>query len=439
MREYLDLIMVIALILCLLGGYPVAWTLGGIATLFGIVGFGFDFFMFLPLRIWGRMTNFTLVAVPLFVFMGVVMERSGLAEDLLETMGDLFGKIRGGLAISIVLVGAVLGASTGIVGATVVTMGVISLPVMLKSGYKAEMATGVISASGTLGQIIPPSIILVILGDIMGVSIGELFAGALFPGLVLVGCYITYIVIYSYTRPDSVPATSSDAVNWESSRKMLIRIASALLPPAFLIFAVLGSILFGVASPTEAASVGAFGAMILALVKRKMTWGILKDTMVTTTRLCSMIFIILLAATSFGLVFRGLGGDKMVMAFFHGIIGGKWAVLATIMFVLFILGFVLDIIEITFIVIPMLTPIFQEMGFNTLWMAVLIAVNFQTSFLTPPLGFSLFYLKGVSPDNVTTGEIYRGVVPYVALQLVGLAIIIFIPSIVTWLPSVVFN
>ena len=280
MKEYLDLIMVIALILCLLGGYPVAWTLGGIATLFGIVGFGFDFFMFLPLRIWGRMTNFTLVAVPLFVFMGVVLERSGLAEDLLETMGDLFGKIRGGLAISIVLVGAVLGASTGIVGATVVTMGVISLPVMLKSGYKAEMATGVISASGTLGQIIPPSIILVILGDIMGVSIGELFAGALFPGLVLVGCYIIYIVIYSYTRPDSVPATSSDAVNWESSRKMLIRVASVLLPPAFLIFAVLGSILFGVASPTEAASVGAFGAMILALVKRKMTWGILKDTMV---------------------------------------------------------------------------------------------------------------------------------------------------------------
>ncbi|MBN1104808.1 MAG: TRAP transporter large permease subunit [Deltaproteobacteria bacterium] len=438
MKEYLDLLMVLALILCLLGGYPVAWTLGGVATIFGIIGFGFDFFMFLPLRLWGRMTNFTLVAVPLFVYMGVVLERSGLAEDLLKTMGDLFGRLRGGLAISIVMVGAVLGASTGVVGATVVTMGVISLPVMLRSGYSAPAATGVISASGTLGQIIPPSIILVILGDIMGVSVGELFAGALIPGFVLVGCYIAYIVIYGYFRPEHVPA----AVVGERAKlgkSGVLRVIGVLLPPALLVLAVLGSILGGIASPTEAAGVGAFGALLLALAKRKLTWAVLKESMVTTTRLSSMVFIILLAATSFGLVFRGLGGEQMVKDFFQGIGGGEYVTLAVVMLVLFVLGFVLDVIEITFIVIPMLTPVFEDMGFNMLWMAVLIAVNFQTSFLTPPMGFSLFYLRGVSPPDVTTSHIYRGVVPYVALQLVGLAIVILFPSTVTWLPSVVFK
>lgn len=439
MKEYLDLIMVLALILTLIAGFPVAWTLGGVATIFGFIGFGFDFFMFLPLRLWGRMTNFTLVAVPLFVFMGVVLERSGLAEDLLKTMGDLFGRIRGGLAVSIVLVGAVLGASTGIVGATVVTMGVISLPVMLRSGYSAEMATGVISASGTLGQIIPPSIILVLLGDIMGVSVGELFAGALFPGLVLVGCYIVYILIYGLLRPASVPSAASRAGDGTPLRSSLNRIIGVLLPPAFLIVAVLGSILFGIASPTEAAGVGALGALLLAAAKRKLSWQVVQESMITTTRLCSMIFMILLAATAFGLVFRGLGGDHLVQSFFQGMGGGKWGVLVVVMIVLFLLGFVLDVIEITFIVIPLLTPVFEHMGFDMLWIAVLIAVNFQTSFLTPPMGFSLFYLKGVSPPEVSTGQIYRGVIPYVALQLVGLAIITLMPSAVTWLPGVVFK
>ncbi|MBN2032270.1 MAG: TRAP transporter large permease subunit [Deltaproteobacteria bacterium] len=431
--------MVIALILCLMAGFPVAWTLGGVATLFGLVGFGFDFFMFLPLRLWGRMTNFTLVAVPLFVFMGVVLERSGLAEDLLKTMGDLFGRIRGGLAISIVLVGAVLGATTGIVGATVVTMGIISLPVMLRAGYSAEMATGVISASGTLGQIIPPSIILVILGDIMGVSVGELFAGSLLPGLVLVGCYILYILIYGFYRPKSVPSAALHLEVRLRGMNALYRFAGVLLPPAFLIVAVLGSILFGIASPTEAAGVGALGALLLAVAKRKLSWSTAKESMITTTRLCSMIFIILLAATAFGLVFRGLGGDDMVKGFFQGMGGGKWGVLVVVMIILFLLGFVLDVIEITFIVIPLLTPVFEHMGFDMLWIAVLIAVNFQTSFLTPPMGFSLFYLKGVSPPEVRTGQIYRGIIPFVALQLVGLAVVIFIPSSVTWLPAVVFR
>ncbi len=436
--EYLDLLMILALIICLLAGYPVVWTLGGVAAIFGLIGFGFDFFLFLPLRIWGRMTNFTLVAVPLFVFMGVVLERSGLAEDLLKTMGVLFGRIRGGLAISIILVGAVLGASTGIVGATVVTMGVISLPVMLQSGYRPEMATGVISASGTLGQIIPPSIILVLLGDIMGVSVGELFAGAFFPGLVLVGCYIAYIFFYGLVKPKGVPPISRESEGikgWELAKKLV----AVLIPPAALIIAVLGSILLGIASPTEAAGVGAFGALLLALLKRKLTFSVLRESMITTTRLASMVFMILLGATAFGLVFRGLGGEEMVRSFFLGMGGGKWMVLAIIMAVLFVLGFVLDVIEITFIVIPILTPIIAELGFDLLWVTILIAVNFQTSFLTPPLGFSLFYLKGVSPPSVSTGHIYRGVVPYVAIQLISLAIVVFIPPIVTWLPRVVFQ
>jgi len=438
MKEYLDLLMILALVLCLLGGYPVAWTLGGVATIFGVIGFGFDFFMFLPMRLWGRMTNFTLVAVPLFVYMGVILERSGLAEDLLKTMGDLFGRLRGGLAVSIVLVGAVLGASTGVVGATVVTMGIISLPVMLRSGFSAPAATGVISASGTLGQIIPPSIILVLLGDIMGVSVGELFAGALVPGFILVGCYIIYIVIYGYFRPEHMPAALVEK-SAGFGKDELLKIVGVLLPPVFLVLAVLGSILFGVASPTEAAGVGAFGAILLALMKRKLSLALLKESMVTTTRLSSMIFIILLAATSFGLVFRGLKGDQMVQAFFQGIGGGEYVTLAVVMLVLFVLGFFLDVIEITFIVIPILTPVFESMGFNMLWMTVLIAVNFQTSFLTPPMGFSLFYLRGVTPPEVTTVHIYRGVIPYVAIQLVGLAIVILVPSMVTWLPSVVFQ
>jgi len=436
MKEYLDIFMVLALILFLLAGYPVAWTLGGIAVIFGVFGFGFDFFLFLPLRLWGRMTNFTLVAVPLFVYMGVLLERTGLAEDLLKTMGDLFGRIRGGLAISIVLVGAVLGASTGVVGATVVTMGVISLPVMLRAGYSAQMATGVISASGTLGQIIPPSIILVILGDIMSVSVGELFAGALIPGIVLVGCYIMYIVVFGYFRPAKVPAALADRA---SGKELFLRVAGSLLPAAFLVIAVLGSILFGIASPTEAAGVGAFGAVLLSIAKGKLTWAVVRESMITTTRLSSMVFIILLAATAFGLVFRGLGGEEMVRNFFQGIGGGRWVILGVIMIVLFILGFVLDIIEIAFIAIPILMPVFEDLGFNMLWIAVLIAVNFQTSFLTPPIGFSLFYLRGVSPPEVTTGDIYRGVIPYVALQLAGLLVLILVPALATWLPAQIFK
>ncbi|MGD2125687.1 MAG: TRAP transporter large permease subunit [Desulfobacteraceae bacterium] len=439
MTETLAVLMVISLVISLLIGYPVAFTLGGIALIFGSIGFGLDFFSLLPMRIWTRMTSFILVAVPLFVFMGVMLERSGLAEELLETMSTLFGRLRGGLAVSVVIVGALLAASTGIIGATVVTMGIIALPVMLRKGYQAELATGTISAAATLGQIIPPSIVLVILGDIMGVPVGSLFAGGTIPGIILVGLYVIFTLIYAFLKPEAAPGLSKEEVAEIRAKELTIQVLKALVPPAVLILAVLGTIFFGIASPTEAAAVGAFGAMIMTMAKGKFTLTVLKDVMTATTRLCSMVFLILLGATAFGLVFRGLGGDQMVRSFLEGIGGGQWGILAVVMFVLFLLGFFLDFIEITFIVVPILAPIIIDLGINPLWFAILIAVNFQTSFLTPPFGFALFYLKGVCPPEVTTGHIYRGIIPFVTIQLIGLALIIAFPELVTWLPSIIFK
>lgn len=439
MTQSLAFIMFPALMISLLCGYPVAFILGGIALIFGVTGFGLDFFTLLPMRIWTRMTSFTLVAVPLFIFMGIMLERSGLAEDLLDTMSKLFGQMRGGMAISVIIVGGLLAASTGIVGATVVTMGIISLPVMLKRKYNHGLAAGTISASGTLGQIIPPSIVLVLLGDIMGVSVGSLFAAAILPGIFLVGLYIIFIIIYGLIRPDDAPGLSKE--EWESIRgkTLFIMVVKALLPPAFLIVAVLGSIFFGIASPTEAAAIGAIGATILAIVKKKFNLSILRQVMQTTTRLCSMAFMILLGATAFGLVFRGLGGDQVVRNFLETLGGGHWGVLVIVMLILFLLGFFLDFIEITFIVLPIIAPILTDMGFDMMWFCILIAVNFQTSFLTPPFGFALFFLKGVSPPEVTTVEIYKGIVPFVLIQLIGLALIILVPKIVTWLPFVIYG
>jgi tripartite ATP-independent transporter DctM subunit len=435
----LDFLMFLTLVLLLLMGYPVAFTLGGVALVFGAIGFGLDFFTLLPLRIYGRMTSFILMAVPLFVFMGVMLERSGLAEELLETMALLFGRLRGGLAVSVVVVGALLAASTGIIGATVVTMGIIALPVMLRRGYKPELVTGTISAAGTLGQIIPPSIVLVILGDIMQISVGELFAGSVLPGVALVFCYVVYILVYAFLRPSAAPGVSAEELAAISRKELFFRVGRALFPPAFLIVAVLGSIFFGIASPTEASAMGAFGATVLAAVKRKLTYRVLREVMLTTTRLSSMVFMILMGATAFGLVFRGLGGDQMVRDFLLGVGGGYWGVLAVIMGALFIMGFFLDFIEITFIVVPILAPILKELGYNPLWFAVLIAVNFQTSFLTPPFGFALFYLKGVCPPEVTTAHIYRGIIPFVILQLAGLALVVAFPQLVTWLPRLLFQ
>jgi tripartite ATP-independent transporter DctM subunit len=439
--EYLPAWMFLALTVLLMAGFPVTFTLMGTALAFGLIGFGWDFFNLLPLRIWGVMTNVTLLAVPLFVFMGVMLERSGLAEELLDTMGLAFGRIRGGLAISVVVVGALLGASTGIVGATVVTMGLLAVPTMLKRGYRKELATGTVSASGTLGQIIPPSIVLVLIGDIVGVPVGDLFMGAVLPGLVLVGLYIVYIAAVSFTRPEWAPAISAEELSSLTPWVLLKKFSRALFPPLFLILAVLGSMFAGIASPTEAAGVGAVGATFLTIMNKKLDLTILREVMESTMRLTCMVFIILVGAAAFGLVFRGMGGDGLVRGFLGGLSEsyGQWTVLAIVMGLLFLIGFFLDFIEITFIHVPVLAPIMIDFGFDPIWFCILIAVNLQTSFLTPPFGFSLFYLKAVTPPEITTGHIYRGIVPFVALQLIGLLLVVFFPVLATWLPTVVFR
>jgi tripartite ATP-independent transporter DctM subunit len=439
--EYLPAWMFLALTILLMAGFPVTFTLLGTSLCFGLIGFGWSFFNLLPLRIWGIMTNVTLIAVPLFVFMGVMLERSGLAEDLLDTMGLLFGRLRGGLAISVVIVGALLGASTGIVGATVVTMGLLAVPTMLRRGYQKELATGTVSASGTLGQIIPPSIVLVLIGDIVGVSVGELFLGAVFPGLVLVGLYIIYILIAAYLRPDIAPAIPQEELDAISTKELIGQVGKALVPPLFLMVAVLGSIFAGIASPTEAAAVGAVGATLLTVINRKFKMKTLQAVMISTVRLTCMVFIILCGAAAFGLVFRGLNGDGLVREFLGGL-AHKYShgyVLAIVMGLIFIIGFFLDFIEITFIHVPVLAPIMIDFGYDPVWFCILIAVNLQTSFMTPPFGFSLFYLKAVTPPEITTGHIYRGIIPFVAFQLVGLLIVVFFPQLATWLPSVVFG
>lgn len=439
--DYLAAWMFLALTILLMAGFPVTFTLLGVALTFGLIGFGWDFFNLLPLRIWGRMTNVTLAAVPLFVFMGVMLERSGLAEELLDTMGLLFGRLKGGLAISVVVVGALLGASTGIVGATVVTMGLLAVPTMLRRGYQKELATGTVAASGTLGQIIPPSIVLVLIADIVGVSVGDVFMGAVLPGLLLVALFITYILIAAYMRPGVAPALSKEELAAITRRQLAMRVLKALVPPMFLIVAVLGSIFAGIASPTEAAAVGAVGATLLTIVNKKFNRAVLREVMQTTLRLTCMVFIILCGAAAFGLVFRGLGGDTIVREFLGGIAHkhSHTAVLAIVMLLIFFIGFFLDFIEITFIHVPVLAPIMIDFGYDPVWFCILLAVNLQTSFLTPPFGFSLFYLKAVTPPEVATGHIYRGIIPFVLFQLIGLAIVVFFPELATWLPDIVFG
>ena len=434
-EQILAAFMFAGMIVFLFAGFPVAFSLtftgiffGGLGVLSGLLRA--DFFDILPIRIWGTMTNYTLLAVPLFVFMGVVLEKSGLAEELLETMALLFGKMRGGIAISVVVVGAILAASTGIVGASVITMGLVSLPTMLRRGYHKELICGTICASGTLGQIIPPSVILVLLGDIMGVSVGDLYIGAVLPGLVLVALYIVYIAILGRLRPELAPAIPEaelavfrgDAVK---------RVTIALIPAFALIVAVLGAIFAGVATPTEAASVGAVGGIVLTMVKRKFSWGMLRNVMEATTRITSLAFIILVGANCFGLVFRGLNGDHLIQDFLKSLPLGSYGVLAVVMFIIFLLGFFIDFFEICFIHVPILTPVLvTHFGFDPLWLGVIIGVNLQTSFLTPPFGFALFYLRGVAPPEIKTTDIYRGVAPFVALQLIGLTITIAFPQIV---------
>ncbi len=433
--EVWAVIMLLVAIVVLLSGYPVAFALGAVALLFGGVFLGLDFFSLLPLRIWGVMTNFTLLAVPLFVFMGIILEKSGLAEELLETMGRLFGKLHGGMGVSIVIVGALLAATTGVVGATVVTMAVIALPVMLKHGYRPQLATGTIAAAGTLGQIIPPSIILVLLGDVVGVPVGRLFMGAVVPGMVLIGLFIVYILVIARMHPSYAPALNTADPGTANDGNLSHQVIKSLIPPLLLIVAVLGSIFFGIASPTESAAVGAVGAMLLAAAHKKLTRENLNAAMRSTTQMTSMVFLILIGATAFGLVFRGMGGDELVKDVMTGLPGGEWGFLLVSMLLIFLLGFFLDFIEICFIVVPILAPIAAHFQIDLLWFAVLIAMNLQTSFLTPPFGFSLFYLKAAAPPEIRMYQIYSGILPFVLIQITALAIIMVFPEVTLWLPD----
>lgn len=437
MAEALPFIMFASLFALLLLGYPVAFTLGGVSLIFGFLADKMLFLNAVPHRIWGNiMTNKILLAVPLFVYMGVMLEKSGLAEDLLETMALLFGRLRGGLAISVVVVGAILGASTGIVGATVVTMGLLSLPTMIKRGYSAELATGTISASGTLGQIIPPSIVLVLLGSVLNVPVGDMFIGAVIPGALLVSLYLLWIVFFSAYRPKAAPSMPRDELAAFKGRKMWVRILKAFLLPTVLILCVLGSIFAGIASPTEASAIGALGATILTLLYRRLNLSTLHDVMKETTLLTCMVFVILAGATSFGLIFRGMGGDNILRSVILNAKLEPQLFLVVVMLIIFVAGFFIDFIEITFIIVPVVAPLFESLGMDLLWIGVLIAVNLQTSFLTPPFGFSLFYLKGVAPEGITTAQIYRGITPFVIIQLIGLTLLLLFPETVKWLPRV---
>lgn len=439
-----------------LAGYPIAFSLAGFSLMFAALGWTLGVFdpiilTSLPSRYFGFMTNEVLVAVPLFIFMGSVLERSKIAEALLETMGQMFGPVRGGLAISVVIVGALLAASTGVVGATVVTMGLLSLPAMMRAGYDPKLATGVICASGTLGQIIPPSIVLIFVGDLlMGanqlaamkrgvpvdpVSVGDLFAGAFIPGLSLVVLYILYILFLAVARPQSCPAMVMSAEEKASLSRRFVR---ALVPPLVLIVAVLGSILSGIATPTEAASIGAVGAMVLAALNRAFSFEMLKTVMRTTAMISAMVFGIVLGVSVFSLVFRGLGGEHMIEEILTGVPGGAFGAVLAVMAVMFVLGFFMDTLEIILIVVPITAPAILGMGVDAVWLGVMIGMNLQTAFLTPPVGFALFYMRGVAPPSITTMHIYRGVIPFVVLQIVGIAVLWVFPSLATWLPRTLF-
>lgn len=458
MAELMVILLVLTVFIVLVSGFPVAFAYAGTALLFSMIGMHFmpdlfdpDFMATRHNSLYRLMLNKTLIAVPLFVFMGVMLERSKVAEKLLDTMGMLFGPLRGGLGISVMLVGMLLAASTGIVGATVVTMGLLSLPTMLKRNYEPSIAAGTICASGTLGQIIPPSIILILLGDqlsneyqnaqlAMGnyspdvVSIGDLFAGALIPGLLLVGMYLVYLIAIAIFKPNAMPAIPKEERDFDKT-ELLMRSVKALLPPLALIIAVLGSILAGAATPTEAASVGAVGSILLAKSNKQLSLSILREVMQSTVRISSMVFLIFIGALLFSATFRGYGGDEMVSRLLSDLPGGKVGAMFVVMLVMFLLGFVLDFIEITLVVVPIVAPVLFMLGIDPVWLGVMIAINLQTSFLTPPFGFSLFYLRGVAPPSITTTHVYKGVAPFILIQILALFILAMWPTLATWLPA----
>ena len=456
MVELIPLLFFLVVCLVLTAGYPVALSLTGVSLGFVAMGtligvFDTAYILLIPNRIYGLLVNQNLFAVPLFVFMGTMLERSRIAEDLLKNMAIVLGKFPGGLGISVIIVGMLLAASTGIVGATVVTMGILSLPTMMKAGYKPSLACGTLCATGTLGQIIPPSICLVLLGEVISnayqqsqlnagvfapdfVSIGDLFAGAVIPGLLLVMAYASYMFVIAMLKPSHAPPMASDELG--EGANVFAALFNGLLPPVLLMVAVLGSILMGIATPTEAASIGAVGAMVLALIKRALNVSVLQSVSIETMRVTSMVYLILVGATIFSSVFRGFGGDELIEELLMSLPGGVVSATLVVMLLIFFLGFILDFIEITFMVVPLVGPILLAMGIDPIWLGVMIAVNLQTSFLTPPFGFSLFYLRSVAPAEIETSEIYRGVVPFVIIQLALLLLLALQPGLATWLPSV---
>ena len=423
----IGLVMFVVALLLLLYGFPVAFTFGGVALIFGIYAEGIEIFAYMPFRIQSIMENSTLMAVPLFVFMGIILQKTKLAEQLLESMGKLFGKMSGGVAISTIIIGTLLAASTGVVGASVVAMGVISLPVMLKYKYNIPLSCGVICASGTLGQIIPPSIILIILGDVLGIPVGDLFRAAVLPGVILVGAYITYVIAYTFINKDAAPAIQMNAEDG-SLKKQYSAALIAIIPPILLIIIVLGSIFAGIATPTESSALGGIGAIILSMLYGKFSFKALFDSSKETVKITAMVFAILLGATAFSMAFVYTGGDTVVEEFLLKLPGEKWGFLIFSMLFILVLGFFIDFVEIAFIVVPILSPIAETMGISLLWFAILIAMNLQTSFLTPPFGFSLFYLKGVAPPEVSTLDIYKGVTPFIIMQVAVLSSILAFPA-----------
>ena len=456
MVEFIPLLMFGVICLVLLAGFPVAFSLAGTALIFAGVGiltgtFESAFLGAIPNRLYGDMTNMTLVAVPLFVFMGVLLEKSNLAQDLLSNMSEVIGGFRGSLAIAVIFVGALIAASTGIVGATVIAMGLISLPIMLSRQYDPSLSAGTICATGTLGQIIPPSIALVILGDVLSaayqqsqlsignfsartVSVGDLFMGALIPGIILVFCYALYVIVRAYLSPQMAPSQDTEII--EGRWKIML---TSLLPPFVLITSVLGSILLGIATPTEAAGVGALGAIFLALSKSSLNRKNISEAVETTTEITAMVFMILLGSSIFSLVFRGFGGDDLITGIFTELPGGAFGAVLVVMIIIFLLGFILDFIQITLVVVPIVGPALLMLGVDPIWLGIMIAINLQTSFLTPPFGFALFYLRGVAPDNLATRDIYRGVVPFICIQIGLLIALAIFPQLVTALPQAVYG
>lgn len=435
--EVLAVVMIVALFAMILFGIPVPFALAASGIVFGLLGFGTDLFNLVPLRVFGVVTNYTMLAIPLFVFMGVMLEKSRLAERMLDVVGHVAGRRSGGMAFAIILVGILMGASTGIVAATVVTVGLITLPTLLRRNYDKRVACGTICASGTLGQIIPPSLVLILLSDITGSSVGTLFAAALIPGLILGGLYLVYIVVLGAMRPAAMPPLPEAERDAMPVSQVLKELLKVVMPPLALIIAVLGSIIGGIAAPTEAASMGALGALLLVVLTGRFNRRVLSETVESTFKITGMTLFVLMAAQVFSLSFRGLGGDDLIDSLFEFLPGGVWGGIMFMMVLLFVLGFFLDWIEITYIVLPLLLPFFERQGVDIVWLCMLVAMNLQTSFLTPPFGWSLFYLKGVAPPEIQTQDIYRGVVPFIGIQLFGLSLVMLFPTLATWLPKAI--